>query len=227
MSLPIRHRTAFPSGWENLPFSSLFEKVRLRSGNLLDRPRRTMQCNGALVTLLAEFLVDLQEERAVAERDATVDAFSATDAQVLVDHIFEVRRLNRTADNRSGRTQLVLRSGMSRNWLRIEKARTKVAVSTHLEIVETFDRRNGQDATVSATAAADTTLRINLPGNGVACRLFPDGEVACCSDDPDRRRAATDRFQKFTPLCVHPGIILRTPRKTTSRWELPGFPKIL
>ena len=185
----------------------MLEQIRLRGGNFLNRFRRTVQSDGALVALFAECLIDLQEERPVAEGDATVDAFSATDAQVFVDDVLEVRQLDFTAANRTGRTELVFRTGMTRNRLRIEKARTEIAVTTQCEIVETFDRRNGQHATVSATAAADTALRINLPSRCIGSRLFFDGKEARQANDSDRRRSSADRSQKFTSLCVHRVIV--------------------
>ena len=182
---------------------AVFEEVRLRSGNFLNRSRGTMQGDGTLVALDTAFLINLQEERTVAERDTAVDTFSATDTKIIVDHVFEVRRLDFTAANRSGRTKLILRSGVSRNRLRIEKARAEITVSTHLEIVETFDRRNRQDATIGATAAADTAMRINLPSRCVGGHLFLDGKKARQADNSDDRRPTTGRLQKFTPLCVH------------------------
>ena len=166
----------------------------------MNRLRRTVQGDGTLVAVFTTLLIDLQKERSVAKRDATIDAFSATDTPTVVDHVLEERRLNLPTANRSDRTKLVLRSGVPRNRLRIEKPRTKIAVSTHCKIMETFDRRNGQNASVSASAASDTTLGIDLPRRCVGTGFLFGGEQTRRADDSNRRRTPTDRFQEITSL---------------------------
>ncbi len=157
-----------------------------------------MDRNGTLVALFAEFLIDLQIKRAVSQRDAAVDAFSAADAQITINHVLEKRRLDITAPNCSDRTKLVFGAGVPGDRLRIEKARTEIAVSTHLEIVETFDRRDVQDATIGTAAATDAAFRINLPSRRVGVRLFFDGEKTRETGDSDRRQSTAASLQKIT-----------------------------
>jgi hypothetical protein len=153
-----------------------------------------MQRNRTLIALQAVLLIDLQKERAVAERKTAVHTFSAADTNTLINHVFKIRTLDIAAGNCVDRTKLIFRSGISCKGLRIKKAGTEVAVAAHFEIMKTFDCRNGFDTSVRTLTAADTFVRINLPNGGTGGDFLFDGKETGETDQTGNGTASATIF---------------------------------
>jgi len=82
---------------------------------------------------------DLEEERAVAECEAALDAFCAADAEFLVDIVLEVRLFDVSSRYRSGGAKLVLGAGIEFCCPGFVKSWAIIAVSAQFINLNAFD----------------------------------------------------------------------------------------
>ena len=171
-----------------LPCASLFrgrinfatlhflQAVCLFGRNLLYCFGRAVQRNGTLIALQTFILTDLQKKRTVAERETTVHTLPAADAKVVINNVLKIRSFDFPAGKSIDRTELIFRSLVSCEKLRIKKAGTEIAIAAHGVIVETFDRRNQFVTPVRTYAASNTFCRINLPNERIASDFLLTGK---------------------------------------------------
>ena len=76
----------------------------------IPRVRRALHCNGAVVTVHALIVVDLQIKRGVAEILTRLHALGTSDALVLFNVVFPVGIFHKHPLDGIGRAELVLRS---------------------------------------------------------------------------------------------------------------------
>jgi len=153
----------------------------------------------ALVALQTLVLPNLQKERTVAECKAAVHTFPASDAKIVIDDIFKIGRLYFSSEKSVERTELVFRSFVSGEGLRIEKAGAEVAVAAHGKIVKTFNGRNQFVALISADSAPDAFLRINLPNERIPCNFVFCGEKSNGTEQAACNAVSAKGFQQRAP----------------------------
>jgi hypothetical protein len=88
------------------------EQIRLVYRHSPERVARADLGDGAFVTVNATVMPDLEEERSVAEAGASFHTFGAADAKLFIDDVFVVGILYKSALDRRGWAQLVLRRGV-------------------------------------------------------------------------------------------------------------------
>ena len=140
----------------------------------LDGIRGTHPRNLTLITVLAEVLLNLQEQRAVTEGGTTLHALAATRTEVLVDSIFEIRLFHELAGDCTRRTELVLSSRIQILHTGTIVATAEIAIATHTVSMEAFHRRH-REHTISLTPSTlGTGIWVNLP-EGVTLLAFGSG----------------------------------------------------
>ena len=87
----------------------MLELVRCVGRHTIPRVRRALHCNGAVVTVHALLVVDLQVKRGVAEILACLYALRTADALIHLDVVFPVGILNEHPLDGIGRAELILR----------------------------------------------------------------------------------------------------------------------
>ena len=115
-------------------------------------------------------MTDLEIERAIAEMGAALDAKPASRAERLVDVVLEIRIFDERADDRAGRTELVLSRLVEARGIGLEIAEAELAVAAHRVAVHAFDGRRIQHALGLAAAALYACARIDLPHHAVGSR---------------------------------------------------------
>jgi len=146
-----------------------------------------MQSDLTLVALQTLFLTDLQKEGAVSEGETAVHTLSAPDTFFMIDDVLKIGGFYFMAGKRIDRTELIFRSFIPGEGLRIKKAGAKITISAHGKIVKTLDCRHYFVASVGAHAATDTFFGIDLPNEHAACDFFlcsekADGTEQTCRD---------------------------------------------
>jgi hypothetical protein len=126
--------------------------------------------------LQAFVLTDLQIERAISEREATIHTLSATDTKVGVDDILEIGKFHFPTGKGISRTHLIFRSRVPCEKLRIEKTGTEIAVTAHCVSVKTLDCRNQFVAPVCTNTAPDTFIGVNLPNERITGNFLLTGK---------------------------------------------------
>ena len=139
------------------------QQIRLGRRHAAEGIRWTSAGNGAFVAMDAAVVTDLQEERAVAETIASLDAFCAADAKALINRVFVIRVFDERALNGGGRAKLILGGGGKRVWFGLEVAGAEIAVAAHREGVNALYGGLFENTFGGAVAAADAFLRVNLP----------------------------------------------------------------
>src|SRR5262249_23139405 len=119
--------------------------------------------DGAFVAVYATVVPHLEKERAVTETVTPLNAFGASDAQMLVDRVFIIWVFDECSLDRCGRTEAVLGTSVEIVRSRFEVPGAKLAVTTNRVGVNAFYRRLLQHAVGRAVAATHTFLRVDLP----------------------------------------------------------------
>ena len=140
----------------------------------LDGIRGTYPRNLTLITVLAEVLLNLQEQRTIAERGASFHALAATRTETFIDRIFEIRFLHELACDGTRRTELVLGSRIQILYTWTIVATAEIAIATHTVSMETLHRRH-REHTISLTPSTlGTGIWVDLP-EGVTLLTFGSG----------------------------------------------------
>ena len=139
------------------------EQIRLLGRHAAERVSGAGAGDGALVAMDAAVMADLEEERAVAETVAALDALRAADAELLVNCVFVIRVFDKSAFDGGGGTKLILGGSGQRVRLGFKVAGAEIAVAAHRKGVNALHGGLFQDALGGAIAAAHTFLRVNLP----------------------------------------------------------------
>jgi hypothetical protein len=143
--------------------SYIFQQVGFRGGNTFKCLRRAGNRDRTFITVQTSVVTDLQEQRAVAEINAALDAFAARRTQRFVDTVFEIRILYKGPANGSGRTYLIF-SGRGKFFdLRLKITRTEIAIAADRVGLHTLDGRMLKDARMLAFAARRTLVWVKLP----------------------------------------------------------------
>ena len=121
----------------------IFQFIGILARDTLDGIRRTHAGNLALVALLAQVLLNLQEKRTVAKTGTALDTLSATVAEGLVDGIFKVGLLYELArDGACWAHQILCRRVQVLHTGTIVSS-AQITISAHLVGMETLDGRDG------------------------------------------------------------------------------------
>ena len=139
------------------------QDIRMAHRHAAEGVPRAGAGDGALVAVDAAVVPDLEEERAVAETDASLDALSAADAEMLFNGVLVVGVFDVGALDGGGGAKLVLGGGGQRVRFRREEAGAKLAVSAHRVGVNALHCRLLQHAFRGAIATAKTLGGVNLP----------------------------------------------------------------
>ena len=123
--------------------------------------------DGAFVAVHAAVVPHLQEERAVAEAVAALDALGAADAEPLVNRVFVIGVLDVGALDGGGGAEAVLRAGVQVVRLRLESSRCKAGSSRRW-------RRRGRTSRRTARArSAWRNCRSARTSAGSICQTVP------------------------------------------------------
>ena len=95
--------------------------------------------DGALVAVDAKVVHDLQVEGAIPEGGASLHAFGAAHAELLVDDVLEVRFFDELPGDGRGGAELVFAAGVQGVAARFEIAPTEVAIATEVVGVDAFN----------------------------------------------------------------------------------------
>ena len=119
--------------------------------------------NGALVAIEATIVAHLQKKGAITKPVATFDTFGAADAKLFVDGVFVVGIFDEAAFNRRSGAKAILSTGVQVVRLRLEIARTELAIAANRVSVHTFHRGLLEHTMRRAVCATNTFLGIDLP----------------------------------------------------------------
>lgn len=119
--------------------------------------------DGALVTINAEVVHDLQVQRSVPEGSTSLDAFSAADAQIFVYYILEIGFFDEFAADGGSRTELIFAGGAECVAVGFKISSAEVAVTAKVKCVHTFDCRGCQDTLCGASSALGAFKGVDLP----------------------------------------------------------------
>ncbi len=144
--------------------SGFLEYVWIVGRHALERLGRTYSRNCAVVTVDATVVSHLQVQRAVAEKLASLDAFSATDTKFFRDQIFIKGVFHKTSLDGPGGAELIFGGGIGLPCLGSMEPAAQLAVSADIIGVDALDSGRHEHAGSCAPAALDTLLRVQLPG---------------------------------------------------------------
>ena len=105
----------------------------------------------------------LEKKGAIAESGTAFDTLAAAHTQLFINDIFIIGMLDKSALDGSCGADLVFRSGVESDGLRLKVAGAQLAVSAHGKVVNTFDSRFFQHTTTSASSALNTLIGVQLP----------------------------------------------------------------
>ena len=140
------------------------QQVRLVRGHPAEGVAGADFGDRAFVAVQAAVMPHLQEERAIAETVAALDAFGAADAKLLVNGVFVIRVLDVGALDGGGGAEAILRAGVQVVRLGLERSRCKAGNSRRSRSRERTSRqtaraRNGWRNCRSAHISAGQSAR--------------------------------------------------------------------
>jgi len=140
----------------------------------LDGIRGTHPRNLTLITVLTEVLLNLQEQRTVAEGGASLHALAATRTETFIDRIFEIWFLHELACDGTRRTELILGSRIQIFHTGAIVATAEIAIATYTISMKALHCRH-REHTISLTPSAlGTGIWVDLP-EGVTLLTFGSG----------------------------------------------------
>jgi hypothetical protein len=197
--LPPIIYTVFSSNQFTLTFRKIsLDIIGLVYRNSFNGIIGTISRDRTLIAVQTKVMPDLEMQGTISEGGASFHAFSASDTQIFIDGKFKERFFNESPLDRRGWTELIFRCRIQIRYTGFEKAAAKIAVSTQIIGMDTFDSGWGHHTFIRATSALGAFERIDLPypfpGHGLG------NNQAGQSTQPDQQGNACRFLDEIPPF---------------------------